>query len=265
MPEPKQNRRERRTLNDYLKALVRRAKLLWLKLSRRGDVQFTCPLCHFHGPFLTVVRSTGIRRFAQCPNCGALERHRIQWLIMQKLSERFDFQKMAMLHIAPEQCLGRLFRKRFGSYTTADLEMPGVDVHANLTRLPFADGEFDVVYASHVLEHIPADLKAISEIRRVLRRGGFAVLPVPIVTDKTVEYGKPDPGEEQHVRAAGADYYNRYESHFSKIEKYYSYSFPPVHQPFIYRKKEVKRSPLETEAGVVVENKLVDIVPVCFV
>ena len=252
-------------MTDYRKALVRRAKLMLLRLRHLKEEKFICPLCNYRGPFLTASRSTGVRRFAQCPNCGAMERHRIQWLIMKKLAERFDFSKMSMLHAAPEHCLGRLFQKSFGSYTTVDLNMPRVHVHADLTRLPFADGEFDVVYASHVLEHIPADMKAISEIRRVLRRGGFAVLPVPIVTDKTVEYGKPDPGEEQHVRAAGPDYYNRYESHFSRIEKFYSYNFPSIHQPFIYRKKEVKRSPLETEAGVVMENKLVDIVPVCFV
>lgn len=265
MSDPNPQRKEKRTLNDYRKALVRRTKLLWLKLRHINKESFVCPLCNFHGPFLTVTRWTGERRFAQCPNCGALERHRLQWLIMQQLAKRFDFSKMSMLHIAPEQCLGRLFRRRFGVYTTTDLSMPGVDVHADLTRLPFHDGEFDVVHASHVLEHIPADMKAISEIRRILRRGGFAVLPVPIFTDKTVEYGKPDPGEEHHVRSPGADYYNRYESFFSNIEKYYSYSFPPVHQPYIYQNKAVKQSPAETEAGVMMENKLVDIVPVCFV
>ena len=45
--------------------------------------------------------------------------------------------------------------------------------------LPFADGEFDRVVASEVLEHIPADEAAISELVRVLRRGGTMAITVP--------------------------------------------------------------------------------------
>ena len=265
MFDPKQQQQERRTLNSYRRALVRRVKLLGLKLRHLKGEKFICPLCNYHGPFLNVARWAGERRFAQCPNCGSMERHRIQWLIMLKLAERFDFSKMSMLHAAPEHCLSRLFQKRFGSYTTMDLDTPGVHVHADLTHLPFYDTQFDVVFASHVLEHISEDMKALSEIRRILRPGGFAVLPVPIVADKTVEYGKPNPREARHVRSPGADYYNRYDAFFSKIEKYSSYNFPQVHQPYIYYTKVVRQSARDTAAGVMTENKLVDIVPVCFV
>jgi SAM-dependent methyltransferase len=45
--------------------------------------------------------------------------------------------------------------------------------------LPFADGEFDRVVASEVLEHIPADIQAISELARVLRPGGTMAVTVP--------------------------------------------------------------------------------------
>lgn len=45
--------------------------------------------------------------------------------------------------------------------------------------LPFADGEFDRVVASEVLEHIPADEAAISELVRVLRPGGTMAITVP--------------------------------------------------------------------------------------
>ena len=47
------------------------------------------------------------------------------------------------------------------------------------TDLPFRDGSFDVVMASDVLEHIEHDHKAVSEISRVLRPGGSAILSVP--------------------------------------------------------------------------------------
>jgi SAM-dependent methyltransferase len=45
--------------------------------------------------------------------------------------------------------------------------------------LPFADGEFDRVVASEVLEHIPADTDAIAELARVLRPGGTMAVTVP--------------------------------------------------------------------------------------
>jgi SAM-dependent methyltransferase len=45
--------------------------------------------------------------------------------------------------------------------------------------LPFADGEFDRVVAAEVLEHIPDDTTAISELARVLRPGGTMAVTVP--------------------------------------------------------------------------------------
>ena len=45
--------------------------------------------------------------------------------------------------------------------------------------LPFADGEFDRVVAAEVLEHIPDDTTAISELARVLRPGGSLAVTVP--------------------------------------------------------------------------------------
>ncbi len=45
--------------------------------------------------------------------------------------------------------------------------------------LPFANGEFDRVVAAEVLEHIPADIRAIGELVRVLRPGGTIALTVP--------------------------------------------------------------------------------------
>ena len=45
--------------------------------------------------------------------------------------------------------------------------------------LPFADGAFDVVIASEILEHIPDDAAAIAELTRVVRPGGTVAVSVP--------------------------------------------------------------------------------------
>ncbi len=52
-------------------------------------------------------------------------------------------------------------------------------VRADLLALPFPDASFDVVMASEVLEHIPADERAIAEIARVVRPGGRVAVTVP--------------------------------------------------------------------------------------
>src|SRR5688572_24003653 len=49
----------------------------------------------------------------------------------------------------------------------------------DVRRLPFGDGEFQLVLATDVIEHVDDDTLAISEIRRVLAPGGTAILTVP--------------------------------------------------------------------------------------
>jgi len=55
----------------------------------------------------------------------------------------------------------------------------GSSVNGDALHLPFADGAFDRVIASEVLEHIPADTTALGELARVLRPGGTIAVTVP--------------------------------------------------------------------------------------
>jgi len=143
--------------------------------------------------------------------------------------------------------------------------MSGVDYKADLTRLPFAEGSYDVVYASHVLEHIKDDVTAIAEVRRILRPGGFAILPVPIVGDRTVEYSEPNPAEHGHVRAPGLDYYDRYRRVFSRVDVFDSDQFDPIYQAFVYEDRScwpTPKMPLRQPSPGVCH---LDFVPVCIV
>tara|TARA_R110002073_G_scaffold186197_7_gene344782 strand:- start:1299 stop:2018 length:720 start_codon:yes stop_codon:yes gene_type:complete len=67
-----------------------------------------------------------------------------------------------------------------------DLPPPAASPHRSATlsaadaaRLPFADGSFDVVICSEVLEHVPDPDAALAEIVRVTRPGGQVAVSVP--------------------------------------------------------------------------------------
>jgi SAM-dependent methyltransferase len=208
---------------------------------------------------------TGFRKHCKCPSCGAYERHRLQYLVVMDVLKGLNTSKMKMLHIAPEPFFRLIFSKKFGKYETADLKMKGVDHKVDLQKLQFSDASYDIIFASHVLEHIPDDNRAIKEIHRVLRPNGIAILPVPIVSEKTIEYPDPNPNEAYHVRAPGMDYFIKYKRYFSKVEKRSSDSLPPRYQLFLYEDRTVfpteqcpLRPPMQGE-------KHVDVVPVCYV
>jgi len=60
-----------------------------------------------------------------------------------------------------------------------DLATKQVDVWASGLHLPFADGSFDVVLCTQVLEHVPRPWQLIQEVFRVLRIGGKLILTAP--------------------------------------------------------------------------------------
>jgi SAM-dependent methyltransferase len=61
-------------------------------------------------------------------------------------------------------------------------------VQGDALRLPFADGAFERVVASEVLEHIADDAGAIRELARVLRPGGSMAVTVPRLGPEVVNW-----------------------------------------------------------------------------
>lgn len=161
---------------------------------------------------------------AKCPNCGSLERHRLLYRYLRESTDLFHPGRIKnLLHFAPESMFQQVFRKQ-GSlkYFPCDLHPAkyGEDViKADITAIPFNDNSMDVVLSSHVLEHIPDDGKAIAELFRVMKPGGWGVLQVPV--DATREKTFEDPsitsrrarkrayGRNDHVRWYGRDYPER--------------------------------------------------------
>ncbi len=162
-----------------------------------------------------------VRERAQCPVCSSLERHRLDWLFLERHTNLLDGSRKKMLHVAPERCfVARLRELTYLDYVTADLFDPGATVWLDVTRNPFPDETFDVTYCSHVLEHVPDDAAALREFYRVSKSGGWSLLQVPIAGDKTFEdpsitsreERKKHFGQADHVRLCGLDYADRMEA-----------------------------------------------------
>jgi SAM-dependent methyltransferase len=176
-----------------------------------------CPVCESR---LRRFLPAGVieRSDARCPVCSSRERHRLVWAFFREGTPLFDGSPKRMLHIAPEACLEPKFRRIPGlNYLTADLLDPGAMVMMDITDIQYPDNSFDVIYCSHVLEHVPDDRKAMRELHRVLAPDGWAVLQVPITAGRTFEDPSVvDPaererlfGQHDHVRVYGTDYKER--------------------------------------------------------
>ncbi|MBX2962545.1 MAG: class I SAM-dependent methyltransferase [Cyclobacteriaceae bacterium] len=181
-----------------------------------------CPVCEKKFRKFLPYGRIKPRENALCPNCLALERHRLLWLYLKEKTKFFE-KPLDVLHIAPETCFIKRFEKIHGTrYITADIESPLAKVKMDIHHIPFEDNRFDVVLCNHVLEHVQDDIKAMSEIYRVLKPGGFAILQVPFfnpIPEITLEdFAVTNPtereklfGQDDHVRKYGRDYAARIE------------------------------------------------------
>ncbi|MFC2106890.1 class I SAM-dependent methyltransferase [Bacteroidota bacterium] len=186
-----------------------------------------CPVCSSKfKKFLPYGRFIS-RENALCPSCLSLERHRLMWLYLKEKSNFFT-DELKVLHIAPEYC----FIKRFKSlknldYYSADIESPLARVKLDVMDIPFDDKTFDIVFCNHVMEHVDDDIKAMKELHRVLKPGGWGIIQSPINIKREETYEDKsitDPserekhfGQNDHQREYGLDYPERLKSAGFKV------------------------------------------------
>lgn len=195
---------------------------------------------------------------ALSPGTLSLERHRLMWLYLKNETDFFN-ENLKVLHIAPEQSFYKKFKKLKNiDYLTCDLNSPLADIKADIQNLPFEDNSFDVIFCNHVLEHVNDDKKALSELYRVMKKGGWGIFQVPIryqlektfedpsITDKNERIEKF--GQYDHVRVYGMDYYQTLSNAGFKVEK--------INLTQKLTEEEIKRFSLEKNEILPVVKKL---------
>jgi len=189
------------------KGMQRRIQML----RNRGD-SVLCPVC---GRCFERFKADRNRPNALCWRCGSHERHRAQWLLLERRHGLLA-DSGSLLHFAPEWALQRrLERIDHLNYVTADLMQADVDLRLDITALELPDESFDAVICSHVLEHVADDAAAMRELRRITAAGGWCLVMVPL--DLGCEHTYEDPsvvsasdrerlfGQHDHVRMYAPD------------------------------------------------------------
>lgn len=240
-----------------------------IKLLAHAGNNYQCPFCRYSSRDWEIVGHDlpvliekqvigGGKRAAGCWKCRSRDRERLLYAFLFEELKVSENKNQRILHIAPEPKLSKvLMAQNFQEYICGDLFTEGYHYadhvqNMNVLDLQFPDNYFDLAICNHVLEHIPEDTKAMSEIYRVLKPGGAAILQVPISknTEKTHEdFTISDPlkreelfGQFDHVRIYGQDYTNRLASVGFKVkqrnvsEKYKNFGVNPEEDIFYCEK-----------------------------
>lgn len=199
-------------LFSYLKAkILFTLPGTWRARLYSGD-EYYCPVCDSHlsnfPPFFRPYHRW-------CPVCKSLARHRFVWTFFQQAKLPIHRKNLRILHIAPEDAIRNLFLSIPGAdYISGDLYNKNAMVKMDVCAINYPENCFDLIFCSHVLEHVDDDRQALQEFHRVLSPEGQLMLMVPIIGEITIQ----DPsvtnpaererlfGQLDHVRVYGNDF-----------------------------------------------------------
>ncbi len=191
-----------------------------------------CPICGCQRRKFLPYGYVTSRENALCPRCLSLERHRLLWLYLKRETS-LTSQRPLLLHIAPEVSLMRHFKEIYRGYpkryVTADLESPLAHLHFDVQDIPLDDEYADVIICNHLLEHVEDDGKAMRELYRTMKSGGWGIMLSPVEYDRattfeddTITNAKERTrifGQYDHRRIYGRDYADRLRQAGFKVEE----------------------------------------------
>lgn len=111
-----------------------------------------------------------------CPQCGSLPRHRIlSYFILNNLEL---FNKKQVLGFGLGGAEKKILSNSGIKYFTSDIKS-GCDFLYDIQDINCESEKWDIAICNHVLEHVEDYQKAISELYRILKHGGFVIISAP--------------------------------------------------------------------------------------
>lgn len=195
----------------------------------------------------------------QCPWCGAHDRERHILMYMEKSGLLDDLRNYEILHFAPEKRLPRLITSQNPRlYIKCDLFPKTADIKCvDILDIPYNDRSFDLVIANHILEHVTNDILALTEIHRILKPSGYAILQTPFSPRLHTTWSDDGInseyvhliayGQKDHVRLYGRDIFERFaksglkpqiQQHETTLPQFDPYKYGVnVYEPFFLFKR----------------------------
>lgn len=219
----KQNKLIKKELEDS-KSLI---KYFIEEKNELEDFVNFCPVCNNVIKFKPFGNPP--RHNALCPKCRSLERDRLANFVIETKFSNLLNKPSKVLHFAPELNFYKIFDEKDNvDYYPVDIDPEryekrnmSIRKQVNMEDIPFIDNYFDFIYNSHVLEHVPNDLQAMSELYRVLKSEGYCLIAVPLSnapeTFQNDKYNTPELrlkhyGQKDHLRIYGNDFKDKLES-----------------------------------------------------
>lgn len=196
-----------------LSPIYRRGRRLFRRVAYRGTAVH-CVVCD--GSFSAWLPGPTV---GLCPHCGSTTRQKLAAMFIDKTFPAQSSPIRTLVFAPDEGLTQRLSAKPHLAITTADLSAPDVDHHWDITAIACPDKSFDMILCSHVLEHVPDDNAALSELHRILAPDGTLIIQVPFAREnaKTDEDFSPMSdadrirrfGQADHCRVYGQDLVDR--------------------------------------------------------
>ena len=165
---------------------------------------------------------------AKCPYCFSFERTRVLDLFLQNELDIYSKKDLKILHFAPEPALFKKFSKLDIEYIDGDINPANARFIIDITNIPYQENYFDLIICNHVLGHIPDEQKALSELFRVLKPDGVAIVMSLMNLNSEITLERADIvtpadrlkyyGEHDLSRLYGMDHKNRLESGGFKVD-----------------------------------------------
>lgn len=200
---------------NFSKKLIDRSKTL-IKLMH-GAKKY-CVICDRE----TIHVEFSGRKYAKCNECCSLERHRLAVHLFKLHAEECGLIGK-MIYLGPDALSKYLERYIDLTITTCDLYREDVDMRVDLANMNIWNEEVDYFIALHTLDAIKEDDKAIDNILKALRNGGYLLVPVQLFGQKTVELGKNCGkdiyGYDDRLRLCGNDYDDKFKKRGLKVKR----------------------------------------------